>query len=163
MGVAAASAGRNRLGRSAFHGLERADVFDEDECAPELAVGRFVVALSIARGDDGETAARDVADAALGELAVLVIGDALKIVHEADGVFEHLVVDALVDVADVFSALLVRGGVGLVDVADLARLGVRELTVDVELAGDIEKTRRVVSGHGATALQKNSRCPKTKR
>ena len=51
----------------------------------------------------------------------------------ADRVLEDVLVDLLVDVADPRAALVVSGGVGLVDVADLERFGVQNLAVNLEL------------------------------
>mgnify|MGYP000574532310 CR=1 FL=1 len=41
--------------------------------------------------------------------------------------------------ADLDAALIVGGDVGLVDVSDLARLGVQEVAVDLKLARDVEQ------------------------
>ena len=70
-------------------------------------------------------------------------GHAPEVVHHVRGVLEHPVVDALVDVAHLRAALLAGRRVGLVDVPDLALLRVEDLSVDLELARDVEQVRKV--------------------
>ena len=109
------------------------DALDEDEGAPAGAVGRSVEQLPIAGGDDGEDAAADVFESLGFELAALVAGGTVDVVHDRVGVLEDLGVQLLMDVADGGPALFIGGEVGLVDVPDLAGGDVLEVTVDLEL------------------------------
>ena len=74
-------------------------------------------------------------------------GDAHDILHDRSGVFEDGVVDFLVDVADAHAALVVSGGIGFVDVADLAGFGVEDFAIDLELLGDFLKLGFVINRH----------------
>ena len=95
--------------------------------------------FAIARGDDDERAAREVGSVRSFELATDVRGDAHDVLHHGHGILEHAFVDLLMDVANARAALIIRGGIGFVDVSDLERLGVLDLAVDLEVARDFLK------------------------
>src|SRR5208283_58770 len=69
------------------------------------------------------------------------------VVHHRVRVFEHLRVELLVHVAHVHAALVVGGNVGFVDVPNLARLGVEQVAVDLELPRDFENLCFLVVVH----------------
>ena len=120
-----------------FHGFKGPHALDEHKRPPVFPVAAAEIAFPILRRNDGEAAPHHVADATLAEFAAEVRGYAVKIVHDARGILEHLMIDALMDVADWRSALIVSGGVRFIDVANLAGLSVQEFPVDVKLARDL--------------------------
>lgn len=116
-----------------LHGLKGLHSFDKHERPPEFTVAPDVVGLTVARRDDDERTAGDVARARGLELAAEMRGDAHDVFHHRQRFLEHVPVDLLVDVAHAHPALVVGGGIGFVDVADLKRLGVQDLAVDLKL------------------------------
>ena len=101
--------------------------------------------LPVARGDDDERAAGDVPGAGGFELAPDMRRNAHDVLHHGDRILENPLVDFLVDVADAHPALIVGGGVGFVDVADLERLGVQNLAVNLELPRNLLKLFFLIS------------------
>ena len=129
-------AGLERL-RRRLDGFVGLDAFHIDEGAPDIAVAVLVERPAVAGGDDDEGAAGEVADVAGLELFPEVAGDAHEVLHDAGGVPEDGAVELLMDVTDAGAALIVGGGVGLVDVADLQGLGMEDLAVDLEVAANL--------------------------
>jgi hypothetical protein len=98
-------------------------------------------------GDDGDGSSADILGTGLLELGLLVACDAEDVVHHGVRIPEDVRVEALVDIADGGSALAVSSDIGLVDVADFARLHVEEIPVDVKFPGNVPDFRDVVGRH----------------
>lgn len=130
-----------------LHRLERPQALDENKSAPAFARFRAVERTTVARGNDGERAARDVGGPGGLQLGPQMCRDAEDIVHHAVRVFEDGRVDFLVDVAHRHAALVVGGDVGFVDVADLARLGVENFPIDLKRQGNFEEVMFFKGGH----------------
>ena len=84
-------------------------------------------------------AAGDVLGGLRFELVADMRGDPHEVFHQLRRVLEDMLVDLLVNVADARAALVVGCRIGLVDVADLERLGVEDLTVNLKLLRDVLK------------------------
>ena len=125
--------------RRCFHRLKCPHAIHEHQSAPAFAVAVAVIRTVVARRDDGERSTRGIARAGFGKLAPLVRSHADEVIHQRLRVLEHMRVDPLVDIAHLHAALVVGGDVGLVDVANLARLGMEQVAVDLKMARDFEK------------------------
>jgi len=130
-----------------MHRLERLHLFDEHERAPELAVGVLIKRLAIPRRHYRQYPARHLPCSLRHQLAPDVCRHPHDIVHHSRRIPEDSLVYLLVDVADQHAALVVGGGVGFVDVADLARLGVKNLAVNLEPSGNLLKMLFAVKRH----------------
>jgi hypothetical protein len=113
--------------------FERLGALDEDEGAPKVTGTVLVEGFSIASGDDGECFAGDVPSALGLQSMAQVGGHTDDIVHDRQGFLEDGLVDFLMDVTDEGATLVVGGHVGLVDVTNLARFGVEDVAVNLEL------------------------------
>jgi hypothetical protein len=71
------------------------------------------------------------------ESAANVCGHPHDVLHHGGGVLEDVLVDLLVNVPDAHTALVVSGGIGLVDVPDLECLRVQDFAVNLELPRDV--------------------------
>ena len=65
--------------------------------------------------------------------------DPHHVVHDRHGLLKDRLIDLLMDIAHQRPSLIVRRHVRLVDVPDLARFGVQNVTVDRELLGNLLK------------------------
>ena len=129
-----------------LHRFEGLHAFDEHKRAPVFAIAAAVDATG--RRGSGMTMSerRVMSRASCGfKFAADVRGDAHDVLHHRGRVLEDVLVDLLVDVADAHAALVVGGGVGFVDVADLEGLGVEDFAVDLELPGDFLKLFLLIS------------------
>ena len=145
--------GLARLGGLAggLDGFKGLGALDEEEAAPDVAAAVAVVGPAVAGGDDREHAPGDLRDA--GQFLADVSGDAHDVVHHGVRILEHALVDLLVDVTDAHPGLVVGGGVGLVDMPDLARLSMEDLAVDLEVFRDFQQFLFVVNRHGGACVQ----------
>ena len=89
----------------------------------------------------------------LRQLAALMAGNALDVVHHRVRMLEHLRVELLVHVAHVHAALVVGGDVGFVDVPNLARLGVEHVAVNLKLPRDFENLCFLVVVHRVALIK----------
>ena len=84
-------------------------------------------------------------------------GDALDVAHQAGGVLEDVVVDALDDVTHWAAGLVEDYGVGVIDMAAAVGCRFPEVAANVETGGDQAQVMSgLARGHRAAQLQSRS-------
>src|SRR5690606_21140503 len=117
--------------------LKRLHPFYKNESAPEIAIRIAEESVTLARRNDREGTARDVVSPLLFQFPAEMSGDTHDVVHNSVRFFKDVLVDLLMNVTDRCPALVVGGGIGFVDMAYLAGLGVKNFAIDLELFRDV--------------------------
>jgi hypothetical protein len=76
-----------------------------------------------------------------------MLGNAMKVVHQGDGVLENFMIDALVNETNRSSCLLETGYKGIVDVPGSGGFGVKEIPEDLKIPGDFGNIEALFQGH----------------
>ena len=115
-----------------FNLVIRACAFNERVHAPAVAVRIQGVRLAVHGGNQRESAAVSFRALFLFQALQSVVRYALYILHQGDGLLEHIMVHALEDVADTLSRLIHPDAVGVIDVAAAVGITVDKIAAEIE-------------------------------